>query len=110
MNIGKLNRRITIEYVTTATDPEGYPIETWTTFAKPWAAREPLRGDEFWNAAATNAEKTVKYRIRYRKGIKANMRLTDHVDGLTYNIVVPLDDFYGDRTQTHLMVELIEDG
>lgn len=106
----ELNRKITIQQVTNTVDPEGIFVETWTDFATVWANRKPLSGREYFEAAAINAEKTVKYRIRYRRGIKANMRLFDVLDGKYYNIVAPLDDYYGDRTQTHLMCEVIEDG
>lgn len=106
----ELTRKITIEQVTNTVDAEGIPVETWSTFAILRAARNPLSGREFFEAAAINAEKTVKYRVRYRKGLLPNMRLTDSLDGKIYNIRAVLDDYYNDRTQTHLMVELLEDG
>lgn len=111
LNAGKLNRRISIQHYTTVeVDPEGIATEGWTTLAKVWAARTPIRGRDYFQAAANNAEKTVKFVIRYKEGIKSNMRVYDHKDDLTYDIVTPLDDYFGDRTETHLMCELIEDG
>ena len=106
----ELNRKITIQQVTNSVDAEGIFTESWVDFAVLRANRKPLSGREYFEAAAINAEKTVKYRIRYRKGILPNMRLIDALDGKTYNIVAVLDDYYGDRTQTHLMCEVTEDG
>lgn len=106
----ELNRKITIEQVTNTVDAEGIFTETWSTFAVIRAARRPLNGREFFEAAAINAEKTVKYQVRYRKGLLPNMRVTDALDGKVYNIRAVLDDYYGDRTQTHLMCEVLEDG
>lgn len=108
--VNDLNRRITLEVATESVDPEGIAVEMWQEVASVWAARRPLRGREYFEAAAVNAEKTVKYVIRYRVGIKSNMRLVDQKDGLLYSVRAVLDDYYGDRTQTHIMAELIEDG
>jgi SPP1 family predicted phage head-tail adaptor len=105
-----LNRRITIQQKQIVVDPEGIPTEKWTDVATVWAARNPLSGKEYFAAAAVNAEKTVKYRIRYRPGILPHMRLIDQKDGVTYDIKAVLDDYYGDRTQTHIMAEVLEGG
>lgn len=106
----ELNRKVTIQQVTNTVDAEGIVVETWADIATVWAGRKPLNGREFFAAAAINAEKTVKYVVRYRRGLKPNMRLVDSLDNVTYNIVAVLDDYYGDRTQTHLMCEVLEDG
>ncbi|MCM3589630.1 phage head closure protein [Brevibacillus borstelensis] len=110
--VNDLNRRITIQQKQTVVDPEGIPTESWVDVATVWAAREPLVAGarEFFSAAAVNAEKTVRYAIRYRPGIFSNMRLFDKRDGLTYEIKAVLDDVFGDRTQTHIMAEVLTDG
>lgn len=106
-----MNRKITIQQQTTGTDPEGIPLPaTWADVFKGFAAREPLRGREFFEAAASNAEKTVRYKMRYRTGIEEDMRLIDTRDNKTYVIKAVLDDVYGDRTETHLMTEEVSDG
>jgi len=56
-------------------DSEGLVTETWTDFATVWAAVEPLRGRKYFEAAAVNAENTVRFRIRYRFGITPDMRV-----------------------------------
>lgn len=106
----ELNRRITLQQVTTTTDAEGIATETWTDVVMLWSSRLPMSGQEYFAAASTGADITVKYRIRYRPGITAAMRLVDQHDGRIYKIAAVLDDYYGDRTQTHLMCEVHSDG
>lgn len=98
-----LDRRVTVQKKATITDPEGIPVEGWADVVTIWAARRTLRGREYFAAAAVNAENTVRFEIRYRTGILADMRLIDLKDNRTYNIHAVLDDVQGDRTETHLM-------
>jgi SPP1 family predicted phage head-tail adaptor len=113
-----LNRKIFIQAITSSTtNDEGIPIPTWTTVMTLFAFREPLRGNEYFQAATDNSEKTVRYKIRYRAGITAAMRIVDgkkivnsvEVDRI-YQITTPLDDVYGDRTETHIMAIELEVG
>lgn len=110
--VNKLNRRITIQEKTTTTDPEGVSIETWVDVVTVWANRASMvtGGREFFQAAAINAEKMVKYIIRYRKNILPNMRIVDLQDNMVYNIRTVMDDYLGDKTQTHLIADVIQDG
>lgn len=52
-----------------------------------WAKVEYLKGREFWEAKANNAETTVRFITRYRKDITTNMRVkcNDNI----YKIVAP---------------------
>jgi len=112
LNAGELNRRITIRKKGRTEDEAGYPIpnpppEDVCTI---WASRKPLRGRELFAADAAQSEITVRYRIRYRDGITSDMWLYDHRDKREYKIIVPLDDVYNDRTETHLMVSEMSNG
>ncbi|MGG1534514.1 phage head closure protein [Brevibacillus agri] len=110
--VNKMNRRITIQEKQLVVDPEGIPTVDWVDVATVWAAREPLIAGarEFFSAAAINAEKTVRYAVRYRTGILPSMRLFDLHDSMTYEIKAVLDDVLGDRTQTHIVAEVLTDG
>lgn len=102
--VNKLNRRITIQRRSRIEDEAGYPIpgaKEWEDVITLWASREPLRGREFFAAAAVQQENTVRFRIRYREGITADMRVV--CAGRIYYIYAVLDDPHGDRTETHLM-------
>lgn len=108
-----LNRRVTIQRKGRKVDDAGFPIrdpKEWEDVDTLWAAREPIRGREFFSAAADRAEITVRYKIRYREGITSEMRLVDTRDNRIYEIKVPLDDVFDDRTETHLLVAELSNG
>lgn len=94
MKPGKLRHRITLQSKVTVKDPEGIVTETWTDVATVWAAVEPIRGREYFQAAAVNAENTVRFRIRYRSGITPVMRVV--YNGRTFNVqsVIDVDERY----------------
>lgn len=107
LNSGKLRRKITFQKKSRVEDESGYPTETsesWEDVVTVYASREPLRGREFFAAAAANAELTLRYKMRYREGITPDMRFKDLNNGRICNITAVLDDPYGDKTETHLMV------
>lgn len=107
MNPAKLNRRILLQKKSNGEEDEsGYPTspdDEWEDVMTVYASREPLRGREFFAAAAANAELTLRYKIRYREGITPDMRFKDLNNERICNITAVLDDPYGDRTETHLM-------
>lgn len=104
LTASKLNKRITIQQKGRTEDDAGYPVPDpmgWEDVVTIWASREPVSGREFFAAADTKYEKTVRWRIRYRSDIKEGMRLVN--DGRDYHIYAVIDDANGDRTETHLM-------
>ncbi|MFU1798206.1 phage head closure protein [Paenibacillus azoreducens] len=115
-----LNRRITIQRKVRDEDDAGYPIPSdkeWEDVITLWANREPLRGREFFAAAAAQSESTVRYRIWYRSGITADMRFLDGKTVINgeehdriYEIVTVLDDVFDDRTETHIMASEVTNG
>lgn len=76
MNAGKLRHRATIQQLVNTDDGAGGSIETWQNVATVWAAIEPLRGNERYTAQQVQSTLTHKVTIRYREGIKPQMRLT----------------------------------
>lgn len=112
LNAGELNRRITIRKAGRTEDDAGYPIPNPqpVDVCTVWAAREPLRGREYFAADAAQSEITVRYKIRFREGITSDMQLYDHRDDREYQIEAVLDDVYNDRTETHLMVSEVSNG
>ena len=73
MNIGKLNKRVTIKSSSTTQDSYGEQVETYTDVATVWASIEPLVGKEYYAAEQANSEVSIKVRIRYRTGINDKM-------------------------------------
>jgi SPP1 family predicted phage head-tail adaptor len=89
MNIARLNRRITLQRRESVKDDEGIVTEGWADVAAVWAAVEPLRGREYFTAAAVNQENTVRFRMRYRPGVTSEMRVL--YDGRIYDINSVID-------------------
>jgi SPP1 family predicted phage head-tail adaptor len=107
MEAGKLRYRVTLQQLTTTTDAEGIPIESWLPFATVHAAVEPIKGREYFQAAAVGAENTVRIRIRYRSGVTAAMRLL--YGTRIFNIRSVIDD--NERHwEIHLMCEEVVSG
>ncbi len=75
MNAGDLKHKIQILSKQTITDEEGFTKEDYVVFADTWAKVTPTQGREFYQAAAIQAEKDVKFTIRYRKGITNDMQV-----------------------------------
>ena len=76
MQSGTLRHRITLQSFTTVPDIYGEPIKTWADLATVWAAVEPLRGREYFQAQQTRAEVSYRVRIRHRADILPTMRIS----------------------------------
>lgn len=75
MNIGRLNKRITIEQQSTAYDAAGQLVESWSTFATVWADIKFKSGSETIKSDALVSTVPASIRIRYKQGITAGMRV-----------------------------------
>lgn len=76
MRAGKLNKKVTIEAPATATSQAGGTTTKWQPVAENiWAAIEPLRGREWFDAGGTHSEVDTRIRIRWRPGINSSMRV-----------------------------------
>ena len=76
-----LRRVVTVEH--------GISKERWETAFICWCGAEPLSGREFWEAAAINRENEVRFTLRYRKDVSAEMRI--RLDSTVYDITSILD-------------------
>lgn len=84
MNPGELDKRITFQRLTTTTNENGFEVEILEDFKTVWAAVSNLHGREYFEAAAVQAENTVKFTIRYLPGINPSMKIL--FQGRQYNI------------------------
>lgn len=75
MRAGDLRHRVTIQYAVETQNSYGEPVASWQDVATVWAAVEPLRGREYFDAQATQARVDHRIRIRYRAGITPRMRV-----------------------------------
>ena len=75
ISAGELDKQIRIEQLTTERDAAGGVKEVWTTFASPWVKVVSSKGAESFEAARTNAKRTVKFKMRWRSGVLPTMRV-----------------------------------
>lgn len=75
MKSEELKHRITIQILESLTNENGFEIETWVDFKDLWAKIENLHGREYFEAAAVQAENTVKFTIRYTDEIDTDMKI-----------------------------------
>lgn len=74
LNAGDLRERIGI-WKRTVTVKSGITTEGWELLCAVWAKAEPISGREYFQAAAVNRENTIRFTVRYREGITAEMTL-----------------------------------
>lgn len=72
--------------MSTTINQNGFEVEDWIDIKTVWAAVTNLHGKEYFEAAAVQAEKTVKFIIRFIDGIDENMRIMfkDKIYNITF--------------------------
>lgn len=71
MNIGKLDRRITLQALTVTRDSWNHPTESWEDVATVWATKSPRRALEPTEADQVVALELVDWYIRHRGDVQA---------------------------------------
>lgn len=90
MRPGKRNRQVTIQLLGSSFDEIGQPVESWSTFAQPWANIRFINGIESIKAGSEVSVSSASIRIDYRRDITAAMRVV--YNGITYQIKAVLPD------------------
>lgn len=87
MNAGMMDYQITIDQYSLSTDSNtGEKLQSWTTYATPWAhIEESPSGSESVNADRRERKQTTVFTLRYDSGIDTKMRI--QFDSNYYNIV-----------------------
>ena len=80
----KMDRLITLQTSTATRSASGQEIVTWSNLATMWAEVVPRSGREYFGANQNIAEVDAIFRIRYRDGIRPEMRI--QYQQQTYNI------------------------
>ena len=104
MEIGRLNKRITILHQVSGQDAAGQPIGEWVEFAKPWASILHQSGAEAIRADAPASAVKASIRVRYRLDITPEMRVQYRAAVYEIKAVLP-DEVRKDRTD--LVCELL---
>jgi SPP1 family predicted phage head-tail adaptor len=81
---GTLDRRIQILVRTLTPNAYNEQIESYTTLATVWGAKEELSGSEVVLAQQLSAVKTTQFRIRWRGDVTNTCKIV--VEGVTYVI------------------------
>jgi SPP1 family predicted phage head-tail adaptor len=84
MGIGEMKHRITLQKLATSVNQNGFEINTWQDYNTVWAKVSNLSGREYFQAAGTQAEKTVKFTIRYLQDLNTDLRIS--FEGKQFNI------------------------
>ncbi len=77
VDIGKLNKRITIQKLSLTTDEYGNQIQQWSDFYTCWAAVSGINNREYWQARRQNEENILNFQIRHSKELK-DINKTDY--------------------------------
>lgn len=88
-NPGMLRHKVTIKKRTTTTDGFGQPIDDWVIVATVKASIKPALGNNYYAAEQTQTDAKIKINMRYRTGIKRDMRIY-HGD-IIYEIIDAID-------------------
>lgn len=75
MEIGDLKHKIVIQKYVNIVNDNGFEEEIWQDYKTVWASVSNLYGREYFEAAAIQAEKTVKFTIRFINEIDESMRI-----------------------------------
>lgn len=100
MNPGQLKHRITIQDLTSGVDSYGSATDQWTDVCTVWAGIFPLSGKAFFEAEMMNSEVSHKINIRYRAGIKPDMRVKF---GSRYFQIISVINFQERNAEMQLM-------
>ncbi|HMH81781.1 MAG TPA: phage head closure protein [Gemmatimonadales bacterium] len=106
MQAGKLRHQIAIQQATEGQNARGEVTLTWpgTTLATVRAERLETAGGEGITADQLVATRTVTFRIRYRRDVKAKMRVVE--GSRVFDIKVPNDPTGRSRKLDLLCVEV----
>lgn len=86
VNIGELDRRVTIQRKTTERDAFNQPtITSWETLFTVWAKVDEAPGNETYESDQLTAVRLTRFTIRYRDGISEQDRIA--FDERFYDIV-----------------------
>lgn len=90
MQVGRLNRLVTIKRRTAGQGPLGQPLDTWVDVASVWANVRNRTGSQAIRADKDTSVVQTSIRIRRRTDVTAAMRL--HMGATVYEVEAVLPD------------------
>lgn len=104
MQIGRRNRKVTIQRLTSGQDDIGQPVQTWSDLATVWANVKTLTGSEAIKGGAETSTAKASIRIRRRTDVTAAMRVLYGTTAYQIKAVLPNEE---DRKDVDLVCEII---
>lgn len=88
VEIGDLNRRITLLRATSTRDSVNAKVNAWATLATVWASYAPVSDGEKFSAGQVNSSISARFVIRYSSDV-ADVNPKDRLqfDGKTFDII-----------------------
>jgi SPP1 family predicted phage head-tail adaptor len=86
MNLGKMDRWITIQSEVNTQTADGSYTKTWTTFKQVWSTKVDKSGNEGLEQARDTATTSTIFKIRYISTLTQKHRIS--YNGTTYDIAV----------------------
>lgn len=86
MNIGQMDRQITLQQQVETQAPNGEEVLTWQDVATVWAEKKYDQGAEVYQADQKTAVQKVKFRIRWRPAVTTLFRVLDLSDEQSYHV------------------------
>jgi SPP1 family predicted phage head-tail adaptor len=103
---GRFNNKITFQHYTQTENDMGDTINEWTVHSERWAMIKTVQGKEFVQAASVQGERSVRFVIRYAKGLTNDMRIK--YDGRMFEIIAPpINDDELNKTLTIMTREVV---
>lgn len=87
MRAGDLRCPVSIEQPSVSRNSRGEDVKSWSEFAATFAAFEPLRGVEKWEAQRVTGKEITRIKIRYVDGVLPTMRI---VFGSEYYYIIEI--------------------
>jgi len=108
MNPARLDKRITFFGEVEGQDENGYPSTETRDIETVWAMVKTLQGKEFYQAAATQNENTLRFVVRYRKALyqAINEDMKIRMDDRIFEIASIINDNEQNVTLTIVVKEL----
>jgi SPP1 family predicted phage head-tail adaptor len=90
--VGVLRRRLTLEAPVRTPGEGGAATITWSALAQVWAAITPVSGRELVRGDGMTARMTHEVLIRYRSGVRPEMRFTSGSRVFEIRVVMDEDE------------------
>ena len=71
MNAGAYRNFVKIQHLEKSKDTDGFSKEEWVDYYSNYAYANKLSGAEFWAAAETASQSTVRFEMRYHPALDA---------------------------------------